>query len=289
MAKDDDLRRVGRAVAARRGELGMTQQDLADAAGVDLKTVYNLESGIRWPIAKTRTAVSAAIGWDGDALAVILDGGTPAVPDPDWRPEPAPGMVAIADIAAAEPYVAGIRQRYDELRADGSPVPTGAQMYPQWRTVPEQAGYAAAWDAARRYAPGPTEAERLGQQIWLLAFAMADRAAWIRDEGNADSALTAATPLPRQADLPFPYRSRAGNIMLRSLALPGVPVHPAHWHAQQVTTPVPAVPSGSRRGACAAQGRGLSRGRYRVARHPRAREPDRGREGDPAGGPGRPR
>jgi transcriptional regulator with XRE-family HTH domain len=77
MAKGDELRRVGRAVAARRGELGMTRQELADAAGVDVKTVFNLESGTRWPIAKTRAAVSAALGWGGDALAAISDGSAP--------------------------------------------------------------------------------------------------------------------------------------------------------------------------------------------------------------------
>ncbi len=56
----------------------MTQQELADQAGVDLKTVYNLESGTRWPIAKNRAAVSAALRWEGDALAAILAGRDPA-------------------------------------------------------------------------------------------------------------------------------------------------------------------------------------------------------------------
>ena len=74
MAKDGDLRRVGRAVAARRGELGLTQQDLADAAGVDLKTVYNLESGTRWPIARTRSAIAAALGWGPGVLPAIAAG-----------------------------------------------------------------------------------------------------------------------------------------------------------------------------------------------------------------------
>jgi len=51
----------------------MTQQGLADTAGVDIKTIYNLESGTRWPIAKTRFAVSAALHWNGDALTAIAD------------------------------------------------------------------------------------------------------------------------------------------------------------------------------------------------------------------------
>src|SRR6185437_10027978 len=72
VAKGEELRRAGSAVAARRGELDMTQQDLADAAGVDLKTVYNLESGSRWPIARTRVAISRALGWGGDGLARLV-------------------------------------------------------------------------------------------------------------------------------------------------------------------------------------------------------------------------
>lgn len=52
----------------------MTQQELADAAGVDLKTVYNLESGGRWPNARTRAAVAGALGWDGGSLAAIRAG-----------------------------------------------------------------------------------------------------------------------------------------------------------------------------------------------------------------------
>lgn len=82
MADEDALRLVSRAVAARRGKLGMTQQDLADAAGVDLKTVYNLESGTRWPIARNRVAVSAALGWEGDGLAALRAGDMPAGSEP---------------------------------------------------------------------------------------------------------------------------------------------------------------------------------------------------------------
>ncbi len=87
VAKGDELQRVGRAVAARRGALGMTRQELADAAGVDLKTVYNLESGTRWPIARTRVAISRALRWEGDALAGMADGSVPPDPAvPETRP-----------------------------------------------------------------------------------------------------------------------------------------------------------------------------------------------------------
>lgn len=56
----------------------MTQQELADDAYVDIKTVYNLESGTRWPIAKNRAALAVALRWEPDALAVIAAGREPA-------------------------------------------------------------------------------------------------------------------------------------------------------------------------------------------------------------------
>jgi transcriptional regulator with XRE-family HTH domain len=103
----DELLRVGQAVSARRGELGLTQQDLADRAGVDLKTVYNLESGAHWPIAKNRGAVAIALGWLPDALAVIRAG----------RERPATPPLA------AVPVSADVGDLMDKMiRAIGDPV-----------------------------------------------------------------------------------------------------------------------------------------------------------------------
>src|ERR1700734_1228672 len=78
--------RAARAVAARRGQLGMTQQELADAAGVDSKTIYNLESRGRWPIARTRALVEKALGWPVGEMQRIAenDGGEP---EPDILPD----------------------------------------------------------------------------------------------------------------------------------------------------------------------------------------------------------
>ena len=88
VANSEDLRRAGHAVASRRGELRMTQQDLADKAGIDLKTVYNLESGTRWPIAKNRAAIAAALGWEPDALSALVSGDSPTQRSgPVARPE----------------------------------------------------------------------------------------------------------------------------------------------------------------------------------------------------------
>ena len=75
-----DTRRAARAVAARRGQLDMTQQQLADAAGIDIKTIGNLERRGRWPIARTRARIERALGWPPGEMQRIAES----------RPEPAP-------------------------------------------------------------------------------------------------------------------------------------------------------------------------------------------------------
>lgn len=68
-----NVQRAARAVEARRGELGLTQQQLATMAGVDVKTVGSLESRGRWPIARTRAAIERAMGWPPGEMARIAD------------------------------------------------------------------------------------------------------------------------------------------------------------------------------------------------------------------------
>ena len=74
----DGRQRAARAVAARRGELKMTQQELARAAGVDLKTIGNLETRGGWPIARTRASIEQALGWPSGELDRIASSGEPS-------------------------------------------------------------------------------------------------------------------------------------------------------------------------------------------------------------------
>jgi len=67
----DGRQRAARAVAARRGELRMTQSELGAAAGVTTKTIGNLESRGRWPIARTRAQIEEALGWPSGEMARI--------------------------------------------------------------------------------------------------------------------------------------------------------------------------------------------------------------------------
>jgi transcriptional regulator with XRE-family HTH domain len=66
-------RAAGRVVEARRGELGLTQIEVASKAGVDMKTLRSLETGERWPIAKNLWVISAVLGLDPLYLREVAD------------------------------------------------------------------------------------------------------------------------------------------------------------------------------------------------------------------------
>ena len=70
--------RAAQAVTARRGELGLDRQELAAEAGVDPKTLYNLEVRGRWPIAVTRARIEQALGWTSGEMERIA-----SAPDPE--------------------------------------------------------------------------------------------------------------------------------------------------------------------------------------------------------------
>lgn len=55
-------RSAAAAFIARRGELGMTQEDVAGKAGVAVRTVQNFEYGV-WPSPRTRARIERAVGW----------------------------------------------------------------------------------------------------------------------------------------------------------------------------------------------------------------------------------
>lgn len=72
-AADSGLRAVGREVFVRRGQLGLTQVQVAGRAGVDMKTYRRMESGT--PVnAKTFVSIALALGLDAAELQRIADG-----------------------------------------------------------------------------------------------------------------------------------------------------------------------------------------------------------------------
>ena len=80
------------ALRARRGELGLTQGQAAQAANVSLSTWSRIENETGWmmPIHSNRAAIARALQWPPDALDRIAAGEDPAaLPTVDPNPKPA--------------------------------------------------------------------------------------------------------------------------------------------------------------------------------------------------------
>jgi transcriptional regulator with XRE-family HTH domain len=204
-----------------REAAGIRVSDAAERAGISVARWSQIESGSETragrvnPVrAKPGTIARMAreVGLTPERLAgegkrpdaaailgeIIREGqegrGSVLRPDPAWRPEPVPGgHFSVLDVTAAEPFAAVLREQHDELRASGVADPDGAAMFPAHDTVPAAAGFAAAWDAAMMYAPGPDEESRVTQVIWMTALYQARREARQHEQGNADSALNKRT------------------------------------------------------------------------------------------------
>lgn len=103
--------RLGHALRAAREARGLTQEDLADLAGVSGRSVQEAEAGTvpkkRMPYTIGR--IASALGWPEGAVPAILDGAAP--PGGDWRPvsvqaqvdeETATGIITSAMVQASE-------------------------------------------------------------------------------------------------------------------------------------------------------------------------------------------
>lgn len=56
------IRRIGEIIRLRRKELGITQPDLADLAGISINTLYKLERGQGNPSLDVITKVATVLG-----------------------------------------------------------------------------------------------------------------------------------------------------------------------------------------------------------------------------------
>ncbi|MCX0246452.1 helix-turn-helix transcriptional regulator [Streptomyces drozdowiczii] len=71
--------RLGRALRSAREASGLTQADLADAAGVSSRSIQDAEGG-KVPTGRrpyTLARVAAALGWPAGAVDDVLDGAAP--------------------------------------------------------------------------------------------------------------------------------------------------------------------------------------------------------------------
>jgi transcriptional regulator with XRE-family HTH domain len=72
--------RLGREVARRRGELQLTQTELAQRAGFSMPTLNAIENNRSGRLSKRlRRALEQAVGWQPGSVDAVLDGGEPRV------------------------------------------------------------------------------------------------------------------------------------------------------------------------------------------------------------------
>lgn len=76
---EDDAKRLGAAVRDARERRRLTQTELAEAVGVSLRTIGNVERGETAPQLRHRAALEAALHWTAGSVRRVLEGGRPAV------------------------------------------------------------------------------------------------------------------------------------------------------------------------------------------------------------------
>lgn len=79
---DEAWRGLGDAIRRRRVALGMTQDELAEAAVVAVGTIRNLEKG-RKVRHLTLPKITRALGWVNDSYILVLEGGPPILEEPE--------------------------------------------------------------------------------------------------------------------------------------------------------------------------------------------------------------
>lgn len=116
--------RLADLMEARRRELRLRWQDVAEAAGLALKTLHSVRTGNSGIAALTETGIEDALRWRRGSVSRVIAGGDPAPLEDPARaaaPQPAPepagprlsvvlGLAEIAELAASvDDIEAGIR------------------------------------------------------------------------------------------------------------------------------------------------------------------------------------
>lgn len=138
MTHMDDWQRLADDVRLRRGDLGLTQEEVAAAGGLSTATLRLIE-GAKQPGYRPRVLrdLERGLQWERGSVRSILDGGDPlpAAEDPtlpgiapapaEAAPGPDPIAVRIGEAIADElrKIAAGIQGQIDQRRREGVPEP----------------------------------------------------------------------------------------------------------------------------------------------------------------------
>ena len=117
MTQTDDWQRLAAYARDRRGDLGLTQEEVAAAGGPSTATLRliegNKQSGYRPQILR---ALERALKWERGAVRAILDGGDPLLAD-DYEGEPTlPGITPA--VPPPDPLAVRIGQAIADQMAD---------------------------------------------------------------------------------------------------------------------------------------------------------------------------
>jgi len=152
----DPRQRLAEQMEARRLELGLRWQDVAEAAGVSLKTLHSARTG-KDVAPLTRRSIAEGLQWTPDSVDRILAGA-----DPLASAEPATGPHRLPHLydPALEPFLEEVRNELAEAMRAYGPGFTGDQAFPRDGLEAE------AWDTLRL-----TPDESMRQIAWLRLIA----------------------------------------------------------------------------------------------------------------------
>lgn len=78
-SRSDDWQRLAERVRARRGALGLTQEQVAEKAGIEKRTLGSIEQKPRPRRATTLGGLERALEWAEGSVSQVLSGGEPTV------------------------------------------------------------------------------------------------------------------------------------------------------------------------------------------------------------------
>jgi transcriptional regulator with XRE-family HTH domain len=86
-SSSDDWQRLADKVRTRRGALGLTQTQVAEAAGIESRTLGSIENKPRPRRAATLGGLERALGWTEGSIRQVLNGGEPIMTGDEYEIE----------------------------------------------------------------------------------------------------------------------------------------------------------------------------------------------------------